>query len=209
VTGPVLVSYIVLWVLMLALAVSVFALYHHFGQLYLNSREGRDQQGPANDKPLRRTTMRDVFGRSLGLPGVGLPNLIVFMSTSCPLCNELRPDLERFASVHDEVDTIIVCGGERDSVEEWAGTLNNLARVIPDPGQRIAARYRIGVLPFYVGVDEEGIVQAKGIVNEGGLDLALALTLGAGRYSARDDGEVDHDRLIEMGHSSDQSAEVP
>ena len=45
-SGPLLGSYIALWILVAVLSVAVFALYHHFGQMYLNSREGRETQGP-------------------------------------------------------------------------------------------------------------------------------------------------------------------
>jgi hypothetical protein len=70
-TGPLLVSYAALWIVVIVMAI---ALYHHFGEMYLNSREGRQNQGPDVDSELKPLGARDVAGASLRLPTTGTPS---------------------------------------------------------------------------------------------------------------------------------------
>lgn len=165
-TGPLLASYIALWVLVIVGTVAIFALYQHFGEMYLNSREGRESQGPEVNSMLRPAVARGVAGSTLHLPVRGKPAIMVFASTDCTLCGELRPDLKRFAEARPEIRTLLICAGDREGVARWADGLDEVAEVIPDPGYRTAARYGIGLTPFLVGVDATGTVRAKGIVND-------------------------------------------
>ena len=48
-----LVSYAALWALVLAIAVGLLALYRHFGEMYLTSREGRVTQDPRSRRHSR------------------------------------------------------------------------------------------------------------------------------------------------------------
>jgi hypothetical protein len=181
---PILVSYIVLWILVVTQGIALFALYHHFGVMYLNSREGRERQGPPQDEPLKRSRLEDIQKKHLDIPVRNRAALIVFAATTCGLCSEIRPDLRRFALGHEELETIVVCGGRPDAVRVWATELAEAAHVVPDPGHRISAKYKVGVTPFLVGIDAQGTVRVKGIVNDGdGLEFATEV-LGVG-------GEID------------------
>jgi len=165
-TSPFLASYIVLWVVMVVQSVAIFALYHHFGQVYLQSREGRATQGPAVDTSLKRLDVQDVMGTPLSLPMIGRPLLMVFATTTCPLCDKLRPALGYVAESAGDVEVLVICGGEREVVRRWAQDLGARVRVVPDPGYRIAAHYTVGLTPFGVGTDRDGMVRAKGLVND-------------------------------------------
>jgi AhpC/TSA family len=167
VSTALLVSYIALWVLVLVLAVGLFALYHHFGELYLNSRDGRASQGPELQKPLRRANVRATSGTYVDLPSTGVPTVLLFADTDCRLCEELIPDVRRLAGDRTDVALSVVCGGAEPRVQEWARDLSTEVPVVPDPGQVLTARYGIALTPFAVAVDANGTVKNKGIVNDG------------------------------------------
>lgn len=162
-----LASYIALWILVAVLSVGVFALYHHFGEMYLVSRQGRSAQGPETGKMLKRSVSETTTGDRVELPPVGSPALLIFADTTCRLCGNLRPDIRRFAEDHDQIEVAIVCGGADDAVREWAVGLSDLVPVIPDSKHRLAVRNRVGLTPFVIALDEKGVVRETGLVNDG------------------------------------------
>jgi methylamine dehydrogenase accessory protein MauD len=173
-TGPLLASYIVLWGLVLVQAVAILALYQHFGQMYLTSRVGRESQGPALGTAFTRVKVRDIRGEPIALPPIGIPSLILFASTTCSLCSKLLPELEMLARTRSDIRTLIVCAGNRKSVQAWTEGLTELVPVVPDPGYAIAAQYDIALTPFCVACDESGTIRAKGLVNDrAGLLVAI------------------------------------
>jgi len=180
-TTPFLISYIALWVIVAVQFVASFALYHHFGQMYLNSREGRATQGPSVASNLKPLVVHDVGGTPLSLPLPKTSLLMMFVSTSCPLCDKLRPELGRFAESHTDLETLVICAGDRDAVRRWATGLT-ATRVVADPGYQIATHFEVGLVPFCIGVDYNGTVRTKGIVNDRAvLDMAAQETLLAGQ----------------------------
>lgn len=197
-TTPFLVSYIALWLLVGILIVAVFALYHHFGQMYLNSREGREAHGPDPLQPLAAIDGIDVDGFPTSLPDIGRPTFLLFATTDCPLCTDLFPAINDFAERRSDIAMAVVCGGDREEVAEWARGLSDVVTVVPDPRQRLAARYRIGITPFLVAVDREGVVQMRGIVNSlAGLERGAQATREGDQEPPSN--EVRHERLIGVG----------
>jgi hypothetical protein len=186
------VTYISLWIVVLVQLIAIFALYHHFGQMYLSSPEGRVNQGPKVESKLKSLAVRSLEDQPLVLPAVQSDSLLVFASTDCPLCDRLRPDLIGFAKDHPTVQTIVICSGSRNEVREWAAYLSDEVRVVPDPAHRVAIHYDVRNLPFCVGTDEGGIVRIGGVVNtRRGLEEALEVVQ---KMSGRDGG-----RAIEAG----------
>lgn len=164
-----LVSYIVLWCLVGVLTLSVFALYRHFGQMYLNSRPGREDQGPPVDSEASAIESRSIQGTSVRIPS-GAPTVLLFMSTTCTPCSNLLSAVNSFASRHPGIETVVVCAGAAPEVTAWATGVSELATVVPDPRKAISAKYRVAATPFLVGTDELGVVRVKGIATEDGLE---------------------------------------
>jgi thiol-disulfide isomerase/thioredoxin len=162
----------------------MFALYHHFGEMYLNSREGRERQGPEVGTRARQQRLETVSGEQRVLPAPGAATMLTFMSTDCTLCKRIKPTLAQVAAEVEEVELVVLCAGAPDEVREWAHGLGDVA-VFPDPAHRVAARYRIGMTPFLVGVDADGIVRARGLFNdEQGLVMAAREVLAAAEEEA-------------------------
>jgi hypothetical protein len=165
VSGFVLVSFVVLWILVVVLSVAVFALYHYFGQVYLNSREGRENQGPESGKPFPQAISNDLRGQRAPLVRDG-PAVVAFVDVECKLCAELLPDLGAFADDATDVDVVAVVAGPPPSVAQFTRRLSTRVAVFPDARGALGTGYGVAVLPFLVTVDGEGIVRAKGVVND-------------------------------------------
>lgn len=165
-SGAFLASYVVLWALVAVLAIAVFALYHHFGQMYIESREGRSAQGPDQGRPLPEADARTIAGESTSLPPRGVPALLVFAKTDCAPCEALLPELGALSARRRDVRTVLVCAGpDASAVAAWSARAGAYVTTVVDRGQELAAGYRIGVTPFVVAVDGDGLVQAKGLVS--------------------------------------------
>jgi thiol-disulfide isomerase/thioredoxin len=160
------VSYAILWIMVAVLTVGVFALYHHFGQMYLGSPAGRQEQGPKAGSFFKPVESEDIGGATVIVPLRNKPMLVAFTSTSCPLCAQLRGSLQEFAQANRDVAVVVYCDGSTRAVEAWAGDLPKDVFVIADRRGRVAVRNDVDATPFGIAVGNDGIVRAKGIVND-------------------------------------------
>jgi len=200
-SGPLLASYVALWVLVAVQSVALFALYHHFGRIYIGSPQGRLAQGPKRGDVLRTLDALDLTGVPVRVPGNGKPALLLFASIACPMCRELLPDLEQLVRERRNIDTIVVCGGDADHVATWADGAQRALPIVPDQRQKIAAKYGIGITPFVVAVARDGVVREKGLVNDReGLELFVNALV------SRSHAEAEDEQLAPVGNSSTQSA---
>ena len=158
-------SYVALWVLVVVLPVAVLALYNHFGRMYLTSHQGRETQGPQIGAVVPSLQATDLRGRAVAVPS-GRPALLLLASTDCPECRRLRAPLQRLAASRaGELDVVVLCSGQRSQVTEWASAMDAAVHVIQDKNYRRASAMGVGITPFVVGVDGDGVVQARGLVN--------------------------------------------
>jgi hypothetical protein len=170
---PYLASYVFLWLLVVALAIGVFALYHHFGQMYLTSREGRARHGLAEGTLVKSRWRETVDGARVQIPTPGRLQLMIFTETVCPLRHRLQPDIRNLANRDDGIDVAVVCVGEVRDVQRWARDLRGEVTVIPDPGAALSVKYSVGLSPFVIAIGADQRVRARAIVNDAaGLDWA-------------------------------------
>lgn len=174
-------SYVALWVLVVVLAVALLALYNHFGQMYLTSHRGREEQGPGVGSVLDSFRATDLQGRGVAVPS-GRPALVVLASVDCPECRRLRAPLQSLAAERaGDLDVVVLCNGQRSQVSQWAAAMSGPVHVIQDRNYRRASAMGVGITPFAVGVDGDGVVQARGLLNgRDGLALAVEALLDGG-----------------------------
>ncbi|HCT75466.1 MAG TPA: hypothetical protein DGG94_13200 [Micromonosporaceae bacterium] len=165
-TTAFLVSYAILWVMVAVLTIGVFAMYHHFGQMYLSSPTGREEQGPKEGSYFKPVESIDILGATILVPPSNRPLLVAFASTSCALCAQLREALKLLAQRNPEVSVVVYCDGSPRAVQAWAGDLAQVASVVADRRGKIAVRNGVDATPFCVAVGTDGLVRAKGIVND-------------------------------------------
>lgn len=159
------VSYALLWLLVAVLAVAVLALYHHFGQMYLNSRESRADPGPERGRPFTPDKAVDLAGNTVTLPLPDRPALVLFASTTCPICAQLRDHVARISAERPDLPVVVFCEGTEAAVADWAGDLRDTTRVVADPRRRHAHRHDVAGTPVCVAVARDGTVRATAIVN--------------------------------------------
>lgn len=168
-TEALVVSNIVLWVAVLALLGTVFALARQIGVLYeriapmgalmLDSGPKVGESAPAFD-------LVTLDGRPFATGGARTKSLLLFfLSPTCPVCKKLLPILKRVAV--DEGQWLeIAFASDGDADEHTAFRARAGLQAYPYLlSTDLGMAYRIGKLPYAVLVDEAGKVKAKGLVN--------------------------------------------
>jgi methylamine dehydrogenase accessory protein MauD len=184
-------SYIVLWLLVIVLCVVVVALARQIGTLYLRlGPRGAleiDDEGPPLGEAPQSVEAPDTEGRVVHIGGPGDPQLLMFVSPGCHVCDQVLPALPVVA--HDaRLSPIVVTDVD---AEETALVFARKAVSAPVvPGTEIARRYEVPGTPFVVVLDEMGVVRAKGTVNnleqmEGLIATARRRMSGADEHQRR------------------------
>lgn len=143
-TGWWALAFVVLWLLVVVLCIVVIALARQVGTLHLRlGPRGAleiDDEGPPLRDPLPTLAAVAADGARVTIGGPGRPRLVLFASQTCAVCREVSPGLPAAAA---------------------AGRLE--AIVVHDPDAESA--FGVPGTPFVLVLDEQGIVRAKGTVN--------------------------------------------
>jgi methylamine dehydrogenase accessory protein MauD len=165
------ISNVVLWIVVLALLVVVFALTRQIGLLHERIAPAGAlmiNRGLAVGEQVPVLELLDLSGKPLRLGAEradGLSTLILFLSPTCPVCESLLPVLK--SSRKDEqkwLQIVLASDGEpaahRDFVH--ARGLGEFPYVISTP---LGMTYQVSRLPFAALVDAGGKLRARGLVN--------------------------------------------
>jgi methylamine dehydrogenase accessory protein MauD len=166
-----LVSNVVLWCLVVALSILVFALMRQIGVLHeriapvgaLLLREGLKVGEAA---PV--LTVFDLTGRSLAVGAArddGRSMLLMFLSPSCPVCKTLLPVLKssRLAE-RDWLEIVLASDGAIEEHQRFivAQSLQQFCYVL---STTLGLAFQVSRLPFAAIVDEHGVLRARGLIN--------------------------------------------
>jgi methylamine dehydrogenase accessory protein MauD len=171
VTQALLVSNVLLWVVVVALAALVLALLRQIGVLHERVAPAGAllQRGglvPGEAAPVLE--LPDWSGRTLRVGGVdpdGRGTLVYFLSPTCPVCRTLLPVLESVATAAGErLQVVLASDGERAEHEAFVAE-HRLAHRAYVLSTALGLAYRVAKLPYAVLLDERGIVRAAGLVN--------------------------------------------
>ncbi len=166
-----IVSNVLLWTAVLALAGLVLALLRQIGVLHERISPAGAlavQGGPAPGEPAPVRDVEDWNGAALRIGGEdpeGRSTLLFFVSPSCPVCKELLPVVESVAA--DEAGgtrVVIASDGPRDEHDAFV-RVHDLAAHRYVLSTELAVCYRVGRLPWAVLIDAAGIIVAAGLVN--------------------------------------------
>lgn len=168
-TEALIVSNLVLWVAVLALLATVFALARQIGVLYERIAPMGALMidgGPKIGDAAPSLGLQTLDGHAFATGGARAKSLLIFfLSPTCPVCKKLLPILQRIAA--DErgwLELAFASDGERDEHEAFRKRVG-LAAFPYLLSTELGMAYRIGKLPYAVLVDEAGRVRAKGLVN--------------------------------------------
>jgi methylamine dehydrogenase accessory protein MauD len=171
-------SYVVLWVLVVALTLVVIALARQIGTLHMRiGPHGAleiDTEGPPLGEPAETFEMQDVDGGSITVGGPGRTQLLLFVSPGCQLCAQVLPSVDAVASAGD-MSPVVLADGDRNEALSYYATRSWRAPLVP--ATRIAESYEIPGTPYAVILDDLGVVRSKGTINnleqmEGLIDTA-------------------------------------
>lgn len=165
------ISYVMLWALVVALSLVVFALARQIGILH-------DRIAPTGALMLAKglsvgqaapiVTASDMEGRARRIGAAtddSRNTLVMFVSPTCPLCKALLPVLK--ASQRSEgawLQIILASDGEERAHADFRRRhgLQSFPYVL---SAALGIAYQINRLPYAVLLDERGIVLARGLIN--------------------------------------------
>ncbi|HVA39869.1 MAG TPA: methylamine dehydrogenase accessory protein MauD [Candidatus Binataceae bacterium] len=164
------ISQILSWVLVLALALMVLALLRQvgvpheriapMGALTLDRGPKEGEAAPLFEvKDLRHGTPLKIGGAR------GRSMLLFFLSPTCPVCKKLLPIVKSIQQAENSwLDVVLTSDGEPVEHERFIRVqhLEDFPYVL---SADVGMTYRIGKLPYGVLIDDAGVIRAKGLLN--------------------------------------------
>lgn len=165
------VSNLLLWVAVLALAAVVFALMRQIGVLHERVAPAGALMtggGPEVGDPAPVLELEDWDGVRRRLGGAsddGASTLLLFVSPTCPVCKTvLSIALALQRSEGESLRLVLASDGARE--EHQAFVERSVPSGVPYLlSTDLGLSYRVGKLPYAVLIDAEGVLRARGLVN--------------------------------------------
>jgi methylamine dehydrogenase accessory protein MauD len=165
------ISQVVLWILLLAMAAVQLAVLRQVGVLHERIAPLGAltiDKGPKEGESAPAFDLVDLRGRRVRIGGendAGRSMLLFFLSPTCPVCKKMLPILKSLAHAEQKwLQIVLASDGERDEHDRFfaAHTLADFLYVL---SQDLGLTYRVGKLPYAVLIDATGVVRAKGLIN--------------------------------------------
>ncbi len=166
-----LISNVLLWLLVMGLALTVFALARQVGVLHERVAPAgalMGQEGPQVGTIAPRFDLVDWNGQPLTLGDAAAEaksTLLVFVSPTCPVCKTMLAILESILQREQSwLRLVLASDGARAEHEEMvrAFALSSRLYVL---STELGITYRVSKLPYAVLIDPSGVIRAKGLVN--------------------------------------------
>lgn len=163
------ISNLVLWLVVLALLVAVFALARQIGVLYERVAPMGAlmiDNGPKVGEPSPVFALTDLAGQPVN---VGAPTaqstLLFFLSPTCPMCKKLLPVLKSAAASERRWLSIVLASDGDESEHRIFIRRTGLEPFPYVLSTDLGVTYHVSKLPYAVLLDERGVVRSKGLVN--------------------------------------------
>ncbi len=165
-----IVSNVLLWVLVIFLALAVFALARQVGVLHERVAPAGallPTSGPKVGELTEPSSFRDLDGRQVQVGGpssVGRATLILWVSPTCPVCRGLVPTAKTLAR---QEDLELVLASDGDRIEQHRSYVSDL-KLEGRPyivSQALGLKYGVSKLPFAALIGADGTLRSKGLVN--------------------------------------------
>jgi methylamine dehydrogenase accessory protein MauD len=158
-----------LWILVVALSIAVFALARQVGILYERiAPMGAliTDSGPSVGETVPRFDLASLDGRSVAIGVQGARSqLVFFLSPTCPVCKRLLPILSSVAAAERSwLDIVLASDG--NVAEHRAFVVQRKLQSFPYVlSKELGMAFRVSRLPYAALIDHAGVVRAKGLIN--------------------------------------------
>ena len=162
-------SVVILWVLVVILAVIVFALARQVGVLYERVAPAGalmiNQQVKVGDAA-PEIAMETLTGRALNTGAQeDRGQLLFFLSPDCPICKSLLPVLKTLKNTEKHIDVVLVSDGETVEAHQAFVAEQSLEQFDYAISEIVGRSFGVGKLPYGVLIDNQGVIASLGIVN--------------------------------------------
>jgi methylamine dehydrogenase accessory protein MauD len=159
----------VLFATVLGLSIAVFALSRQVGILFERVAPMGAliiDAGPKVGSPAPLFELPTLAGAKLKLGGAReRSTLLFFLSPTCPVCKKLLPVLKSMRPAEAEwLDVVLASDGNMTTHQRFAEA-SNLQSFPYVLSTELGVSFRVSRLPFAVLIGEDGIVRAKGLIN--------------------------------------------
>ena len=159
---------VVLWVLVIALVIVVFALARQVGVLY-------ERVAPAGALMVNQALKVGDAAPQIGIRALngaehttgagGRRQLLFFLAPDCPICKSLLPVVKTLAAQEKDTTFVLVSDGGEEHAHRAYIDSNGLQRFDYALSEVVGRSFGVGKLPYAVLIDERGVVASLGIVN--------------------------------------------
>ena len=191
--GTMLISYLILWALVVFLSLLVFALARQVGVLHERVAPAgalMPTNGPKVGEMTEVMSVSDLKGDAVAIGGAestGLATLILFISPTCPVCKSLVPVARSLVS-YEGRRMRLVFASDGDKIDQHVAYVSDLD--IKDypylVSQALGLAYAVSKLPFAVLVGSDGTLRSKGLVNSREHLESLVESMDSGVASLQD-----------------------
>lgn len=160
-----MLSYVVLWLLVVGMALLLLLVYRHFGLVAMSSGAGHERDGLALGKLAPSISGVDRNNQRVDWSHTkGTHSLVVFAAPGCGPCEEIAPYLGALAAATEQksFEVLVVATGRGEEVMALENSVRNQARCIADDGSAAMRIWEVLVTPFAVLVGPDDRVVGKG-----------------------------------------------
>jgi methylamine dehydrogenase accessory protein MauD len=170
-TEALVVSHVVLWILVVALAAVVLALVRQIGILHervapAGALLGREAPRPGERAPALEVP--DLAGRPVRVGGIeasGARTLLLFVAPACPVCKALLPAARSLRDAETGRLRLVLASDGPPAEHAAFVREQGLEGETYVVSAELGLLYQVGRLPHAVLLDAEGRVRARGLVN--------------------------------------------
>jgi methylamine dehydrogenase accessory protein MauD len=191
--GTLMISYVILWALVIFLSLLVFALARQVGVLHERVAPAgalMPTSGPKVGEMTEVLSVTNLKGDAVAIGGADsaeLATLILFISPTCPVCKSLVPVARSLAS-YEGRRMRLVFASDGDKIEQHVSYVSDLD--IKDypyvVSQALGLAYAVSKLPFAVLIGSDGTLKSKGLVNSREHLESLVESMDSGVASLQD-----------------------
>ena len=164
ITTPFVATYVLLWLLVLAVIAVVLMLGRQLA-LIIDAAPAESEDGPA---------LGDALASQIAELDIVHPVVIAALSPSCGACRSLMPELALFAAI-TKTHVAIISRGSPEALVELQRLFPLTARTHFDIDGSLLQRLGVKTTPFVMFTDQQGVVRAKGSPRNASALFALAL----------------------------------